>query len=133
MQRAEWDRLRVHGFSPVQISIAETPVSRLADERSLAAVIAERQSAYEVEVSIYREDPKDPLPINLDRYRVWERLPIHRDYKRMVNEATTSDDDNLRGFLEDHVFMVKEPAGEDHWLSELPATVRAIVRSTSSG
>jgi hypothetical protein len=50
----------------------------------------------------------------------------------MVNEASTSNDENMRGFLDAHVFMVKEPPGPDHWLSELPTTVKATLRSTSS-
>ena len=131
MRRDEWDAFRVHAYVPVQISIAETPIAAVAEQGSVAAVTAQRTSAYEVQVSVYRDDPKDPSPINVDHYRVWERLPSHRDFVSMVNEATTSDDDNMRGFLDDHVFMVKEPPGPDHWLSKLPVTVQAVVRSTS--
>jgi len=132
MSREEWDAFRVHAYQPVPISIAQTPIAAVAARGGVAAVTAERQSAYEVQVSVYREDPKDPSPINVDHYRVWERLPIHRDFKAMVNDATTSDDDNLWGFLDDHVFMVKEAPGPDHWLADLPMTVRAVVMSTSS-
>jgi hypothetical protein len=132
MRREEWEAFRVHAYVPVPISIDATPIAAVSEQGSVAAAIAQRQSDYEVQVSVYREDPKDPLPINVDHYRVWERLPDHRDFPRMVNDATTSDDDNMRAFLDAHVFMVKEPAGKDHWLSKLPVTVEAMVQSKSS-
>ena len=133
MLRGEWDRLKVHTFQPVRIAIAATPIARLAEQGSVAAVIAQRRSEYEVVVSVYRDDPKDPSPINVDRYTVWERLPFDQDFQRMVSDASTSDNANLRGFMDDHVFMVKDPPGPDHWLSHLPASVVAVIRSTSSG
>lgn len=133
MRRGDWDRFKVSTLEPALLDVEATPIARLAQQGSLAAAVAQRRSAYEVEVSIFRNDPKDPSPINVDHYRVWERLPVHRDFHSMVNSASTSDNANMRGLLDDHVFMVKEPPGPDHWLSELPVSVRAIVRSSSSG
>jgi hypothetical protein len=46
----------------------------------------------------------------------------------MVNTASTEDNANMRGFLNDHVFMVKEPPDSEHRLAEVPSRVRAIVR-----
>lgn len=51
----------------------------------------------------------------------------------MVNSASTSDNANMRGFLRDHVFMVKEPPGTDHWLAELPSSVVAVVKKREKG
>jgi len=47
---------------------------------------------------------------------------------KMVNTASTEDNTNMRRFLADHVFMVKDPVGPDHWLAEVPAEVVAVVR-----
>ncbi len=87
-----------------------------------------REPQGEVVVEVYRYDPKDvPKPINLDRYRVWQRLPPHRNYAEMVNSASTEDNPNMRGFLEDHVFFVKQVVTHGHRLPDLPPQVRAIV------
>jgi hypothetical protein len=39
---------------------------------------------------------------------VWERLPPQRNLGAMVNAALTEDNANMRGFLDDHVFFVKD-------------------------
>ena len=95
------------------------PISR----RQLRSVVR----TYEALIKIYRRDPKDALPINVDRYLVWERVPDHRDFLAMVNSASTSDNANMRGFLADHVFMVKDKPGPDHWLAEVPAEIAAVI------
>jgi hypothetical protein len=88
-----------------------------------------RKSSVEVVVEVYRYDPVDmPLPINLDRYLVWERLPPHRDLVAMVNAASTEDNANMRGFLDDHVFFVKNVVRDGHHLADLPDQVKALVR-----
>jgi hypothetical protein len=85
-------------------------------------------------VEVYRKDSKDwPTPINVDRYRVWERLPRHLDYAEMVNIASTEDNRNMRGFLEDHVFLVKDLVTQGHWLHDLPPRIKAVVSRKSTG
>lgn len=49
----------------------------------------------------------------------------------MVNIASTSDNSNMRGFLADHVFLVKEKAGPDHWQPDLPVEIVAVVTRRS--
>jgi hypothetical protein len=137
MRREEWERMKAHAEGePISIDLAATPLKRLTTEAHLFASIAERRSDYEVAVTIYREDLADApkgAPINVDRYTVWERIPDHRDLMRMVNTASTEDNTNMRGFLSDHVFMVKDPAGLDHWLAEVPAKVVAVVQHRENG
>jgi len=114
----------------VPIEISTTPMARLLTAADIAAAVAERKSEYEATIAIYRRDPKDAAhaaPINVDRYLVWERMPDHRDLFAMVNAASTSDNANLRGFLADHVFLVKEVPGDDHWLPEVPIEIRAVI------
>lgn len=127
MHRDQWEKVRTRPDEPVPIDVSQTPLARLQTEVDLAAAVAERTSNYEARISIYRRDPKDEFPINVDRYLVWERFPAHRDFLTMVNTASTSDNANMRGFLADHVFLVKENAGPDHWLKDVPAEIVAVI------
>ena len=87
MRREEWDRMKAQQGEQVSIDVEKTPISRLATEARLVAAVAERRSDYEVTVTIYREDAADAArgtPINVDRYMVWERIPNHLDFMKMV-------------------------------------------------
>ena len=45
-------------------------------------------------ITIYRDDAADAArgtPINVDCYMVWERIPNHLDFMKMVNTASTED------------------------------------------
>ena len=55
------------------------------------------------------------------------RLHEDPDLFALVNAASTSDNANLRGFLADYVFLVKEGPGSDHWLPEVPIEIRAVI------
>ncbi len=131
MPRSQWEAVKALMGKPVPIELSKTPMASLATEAELAAAVAERRSDYEAMITVYRRDPKDPMPINVDRYLVWERIPDHRDFLAMVNTASTSDNANMRGFLADHVFLVKEKPGPDHWLPDLPVEIVAVVARRS--
>jgi hypothetical protein len=131
MLRSQWEAVKALAGQSVPIEISKTPLARLATEADLAAAVAEHKSDYEATITVYRRDSKDSMPINVDRYLVWERVPDHRDFLAMVNHASTSDDSNMRGFLEDHVFLVKEKPGPDHWLPDLPVEIFAVVTKRS--
>jgi hypothetical protein len=129
MPRKDW--AEISNFTEgqiVEIDIKKTPLARIATT-DLKAVIGERLSESEVILEVYRNDPHDaPTTVNVDRYKVWERLPSHRDYLGMVNLASTEDNANMRGFIKDYVFLVKDEVTDGHWLSEFPPHVLAIIR-----
>ena len=55
---------------------------------------------------------------------------------RSITAASTFYNENMQSYLEQHVHLVKEDRGPDHWLSELPSSVRIVVdkaRSTNEG
>jgi len=131
MPRSQWEAVKALTGQRVPIELSKTPVASVATEAELAAAVAERKSDYEAMITVYRRDAKDPMPINVDRYLVWERIPDHRDFLTMVNAASTSDNANMRGFLADHVFLVKEKPGLDHWLPDLPVEIVAVVARRS--
>jgi len=130
MSRREWQRanqLREGGMAKIDLST--TPIGGVASDSRIEAAVVVRESPVEVVLEVYRYDPVDmPLPINLDRYRVWERLPPHRNFAQIVNAASTEDNANMRGFLDDHVFFVKDVLRDGHHLSDLPERVKALVR-----
>ena len=113
----------------VEIDISGTPIAGVERDNLVLGSIAIRQSDYETVIEIYREDLRDdPTTINVDRYLVWERLPPHRNFPKMVNIASTEDNANMQDFLENNVFIVKEAQGPDHWQSDLPAYVKGRIR-----
>jgi hypothetical protein len=135
MSRRDWEQLsQLREGDIAEIDLSTTPVAALLQDARVEAVVALRESSTEVVVEVYRKDSKDwPTPINVDRYRVWERLPRHLDYAEMVNIASTEDNRNMRGFLEDHVFLVKDLVTQGHWLHDLPPRIKAVVSRKSTG
>jgi hypothetical protein len=134
LPRVEWEELlgELDANELVEIDLSGTPIAGVTRDSRVEAVVAVRESRNEVVIDVYRNDPKDaPTPINVDRYRVWEGLPPHRDFVSIVNESTTDDDANTRGFVETYVFLVKAVVDTGHWLAELPAKVRAVIERQS--
>ena len=131
MPRADWDRLKIHGPAVVPIDLQTTPIANPRLETCLEAAVAERQPTGQAIISIYRRDPKDePTPINKDEYQVWEFLPGRFHLPSLVIQASTEDNANLRGFLSEHVFLVKNRPGDDHWMDKLPPRVWAAINAT---
>ena len=130
MSRRDWENANhLREGEVAQIDLSMTPIAEVTRKSRIEAAVVVRKLPVEVLVEVYRYDPVDiPLPINLDRYRVWERLPPHRNFAEMVNVASTEDNANMRGFLEDHVFLVKEVVRDGHHLADLPEHVKALVR-----
>ena len=130
MPRLDWQQLnQLREGNMAKIDLSTMPIADVARNSRIEAAVVVRKSPVEVVVEIYRYDPVDmPLPINLDRYRVWERLPSHRDFTAMVNAASTEDNANMRGFLDDHVFLIKDVVRHGHHLSDLPEQVKILVR-----
>ncbi len=135
MSRRDWEQLgQLREGDIAEIDLSTTPVAAVLQDDRVEAVVALRESSTKVVVEVYRKDPKDwPTPINVDRYHVWERLPRHRDYAEMVNFASTEDNRNMRGFLEDHVFLVKDLVTRGHWLHDPPPRIKAVVSHKSTG
>jgi hypothetical protein len=130
MSRRDWQQVsQLREGEMTKIDLSTTPIADVARASRIKAAVVVRKSPVEVVVEVYRYDPNDmPKPINLDRYRVWERLPLHRNFAEMINAASTEDNANMRGFLDDHVFFVKDVVSDGHHLSDLPEQVKAIVR-----
>lgn len=130
MPRAEWAQIRPMEGTPVPVDITDTPMAAVAQRASVVATVAVQFSS-SPEIHIYRYDQRDaPTPYNLDRYSVWENLPSSRSYEQIVAAASTNDDENLRSFMRDNVFLVKQSPGPEHWLLALPSSVVAVFNSS---
>ncbi len=130
MSRHDWEQAsRLRELEMAQIDLKPTPIAGVAEVSQIEAAVVVRKSPIEVVVEIYRYDAVDlPLPINLDRYLVWETLPPHRNFVTMVNAASTEDNANMQGFLDDHVFFIKDVVRAGHHLADLPEHVKAFMR-----
>jgi hypothetical protein len=58
--------------------------------------------------------------------------PSLRSLGEMITAASTCYDENMQNYLQQHVHLVKEDRGPDHWLSELPASLRIVIEKASS-
>jgi hypothetical protein len=132
--RDTWQALKPHQGEPVIIDVSLTPMADVAKDAVVIAAAAQCISSSGVEIAIYRSDPKDTKPYNVDLYSVWENLPSHVDYHSMVVAASTEDNENLRSFLDKNVFIVSQKQGPDHWPSaeELPTVVQTVVQTRGS-
>ena len=133
MRRAAWKVLKPRQGEPVLIDVSLTPMADVAKDATVVAATAHCISSSGVEVAIYRYDPNDVKPYNKDLYSVWEDLPSHSCYHSIVAAASTEDNENLRAFLSNNVFIVSQSKKGDHWLSkeELPSVVEAIIQVRS--
>ena len=90
-----------------------------------------RRSAVSSEIEIVRYDGQDyPTPYNVDRYTVYEDMSSHQSFSEIVSGGSTSDNANLRRFLDERVFLVRQDHGPDHWMSDPPSSSTTIFRST---
>lgn len=104
----------------------------MAAESSVLAAVAQQFSIGEGRISIYRHDPNDSKPVNVDHYRVHLNLAGSPRLDEMITAASTSYNENMRSYLQQHVHLVTEDRGPDHWLPELPSSVRVVVEKARS-
>lgn len=131
MERATWDRLKVHEGHPVDIDLELTPLRGVVRDASVVAATAQRSSAVSSEIEIVRHDPADaPTPYNVDRYTVWEDMASHQSFAEIVRGASTADNANLRAYMAENVFLVQQDPGPDHWLPHPPSSVTTTFTSS---
>jgi hypothetical protein len=128
MPRNDWNVLKVNSTNLVEIEVQAIPISRVVTEASVLAVVARNSSNSDARVSVYRKDIKDqPKSVNVDHYEVWLDLANHPEIDEMIVGASTSLDANLRQYLDENVFLVREQRGDDHWLEKLPDSVEVVI------
>ena len=132
--RSDWDRLGLSPGEEFLIDVTQTPLNRIVSQATVLATKAIQFSSASAELTVFRDDPADaPKRVNVDRYAVWTDLRSHRSFPDMVSAASTELNENMNTFLDENVFFVKLPPDDDHHMPDLPATVRALLSSSSSG
>ncbi len=129
MRRLEWEQVAALELGEVApLDLVTTPIARVASAGCVLAVIAVRTSAARVMIEVYRHDPKDALPVNVDRHEVSELFPPDLDFGSIVVLASTEDNANSRGFRDEWVYFSREEPGLGHWLADVPAHAKPYVR-----
>jgi hypothetical protein len=132
MKKDEWNSVKTNKGNLFKLDleqVASFPMGGVASQPGFLSAVAS-STGEEVKMTIYREDPKDfPTPINVDIYTIWESFPsqVLTNRSEMIQTADTNADVNFEVYEEDHIFIVKEDAGEGHWLGELPSSVVALI------
>lgn len=134
MRRSEWAKARPTSSGPVLLDIRSTPMSKVALDATVIALTAQQSSPGDFDLRLYREDPADPSPYNVDAFSLWENIAGRPDFRALVSAASTDVDDNMVQFLGENVLIVPRAPGPAHWLdeAELPAIVRGVLSKTGS-
>ena len=133
IRREDWDSLNITRNTEeklVKLDLEQfrpTPIRGLITGSDLIGGTAFATGS-KVTIKIYRRDPRDePTPINVDTYIIWKGLPPYLDVPKMIITGDTDANENFWLYANDHVFLVKEKPGDDHWLKELPSQVYAVL------
>jgi hypothetical protein len=131
MRRSEWHDLVGHEGRPIKFDVRSTPMGGVSNFVFVIGTLAHEFTPVTARVSVFRDDPHDaPQRINVDHYRVWTDLSAHPRLQNMIEAASTSYNDNMRIFIQENVFLVKEKTSSDHWMSTLPSSIHAVFKST---
>ena len=128
MATSEWNSAVSVCDKYVELEISLTPMSEVARNATLLASVAIRHSTGTGQVEIYRDDPRDaPRNVNGDFFTVIENIEQHPRFDRIVSDASTEMNANLRNFIQNTVFLIPQPKDERHWSTGLPAHVIAVM------
>jgi hypothetical protein len=130
---AEWNAMCVGSTGLVVIDPRRTPIRGLLSKVPRTAVVAHRTGPFESRVSVYRYDPVDPKPWNVNHYSVLLDVSRSIDIDHASSVASTSCNGNLVNYFYERVHWREEPRSSDHWSEyhELPPLVQSLVGSSS--
>jgi hypothetical protein len=133
MRRHDWASITTTSTGTVLVDILRTPLAEVATDASVVATYAHRYGPSKVQVGVIRLDLKDAPDIyNTDKYEVWEDLTNHPRFTNLVAAASTQDNQNLRDYLAETVFLTKLAPDSEHRRPDLPATLRILLREPST-
>ena len=133
MPRKEWESLKPFLGRPVKIDVTASPIADVSKDASVLAAVAVRSSSQFATIDIYRYDEEDyPYTVNKDSYTVLDNIIERSDYQQIIMKSSTSDSSELREFLMNNVGLLKNDSSEDHWLTELPSSVKCVIKQSST-
>ena len=132
MRRADWAGLNTASTGTVLVDIRRTPLANVASDASLVATYAHRYGPSKVQVGVVRLDLQDAPDIyNTDKYEVWEDLSSHPQFSAMVSAASTENNQNLRTYVAESVFLTKLEPDDEHRRPDLPGTIKILLNEPS--
>jgi hypothetical protein len=109
----------------VELRVEETPLKSVAIREGYLGAFHNRRAN---QIEIYRMDQDDsPYPINKDTYSVVDSVELTEDVQRIIAQASTCENENLRDFLSKHILLIKNDPGTDHWLESVPLEVGRLL------
>jgi hypothetical protein len=91
------------------------------------ACLAAEYSVHTARIQVWRYREKDqPTPYNVQEYLVLEYLTRRVKLPMFAERASTQGSPNLRKYLRDHVFIVKERLDEGRWQAKARALERIV-------
>jgi hypothetical protein len=133
MACAEWDRLRAHEGTLVEIDLERVPTGGVAESASMIACLAAEYLVHTARIEVWRYSEKDqPTPYNVQEYLVLENLTRRVNLPMFAGRASTQDSPNLRKHLREHVFIVKEQPDKGRWQAKARVLERIVFMATGS-
>ena len=131
---SKWNKIKPDQETEMLIDISGTPMAGVTKQAGYIAATAKIISPSEVQIQIFRSDPKDPKPYNMDTYLLLDDLSSRPDFLDIVDAASTDNDENMHEFLNEYKFIVPQKPGDFHWLDEdeLPQIVRCKIQPNSA-
>jgi hypothetical protein len=127
MPRTQWYDIAATSSQPIAVDVRSTPLANVTTVSSVIGTIVHEVNTATVRVTVYRDDPSDiPLRANRDDYIVWTDVSAHPKFAEII-KGGSSDQQTIQELARDHVFLVKQDPGPDHWSQTVPASVMLIV------
>lgn len=114
MKRSDWLKLRPKEPGAGLIELDALPTGHVAVKAAVIAATAEVVSSSDIQIRVYRDDPNDTNPYNVNEYVDWENIAARSDLDSTVAAASTDLDDGIRAYLDENVFLVAREVGSPH-------------------
>ncbi|MBD3339825.1 MAG: hypothetical protein GF353_11995 [Candidatus Lokiarchaeota archaeon] len=137
LEKDQWNLISKNFGTPIEINIENTPLVSITKNQNFIASLY-KNDKYNQEIEIYRYDFKDSKPVNKDTYTVIDNFieSFGFDYiEFIVEQSSTSLNRNLVTNLNNHIYLVKNKPGKDHWLNieECPEKINVIINEKFKG
>jgi len=121
MSSVEWyDLIRSDG-KLTELERLPLPLSNAKLQGSLLTAVASGSAVPKPGLEVLRYDPVDaPFFINLDHYTVIENFHLHDFYPEVLKMTKLNDTPELQWELKNHIYVIKQPPNENHWLKDFP-------------
>lgn len=127
--REAWMRLVDPGGQPTELNAPPGPLEGVTGDACYFVCAASGIINPDPGIDVLRLDEDDaPHIINVDHYKVIERLSKHDAYLDICGQAGLADSPELRERLDELVFIVGPQRPDDHWCKDIPVRIQRAIR-----